>query len=60
MFKNFPHPKENVLKFSWLLPSFLSLFLFGSTVKATAIANWHFARDRNYVALCLLEWRDIR
>ncbi|MBN3908374.1 MAG: hypothetical protein HWQ35_18070 [Nostoc sp. NMS1] len=31
--------KENILKFSWLLPSFLSLFLFGSTVKAAAIAK---------------------
>ncbi|MEH2406040.1 hypothetical protein [Nostoc sp.] len=31
--------KENILKFSWLLPSFLSLFLFGSSVKAAAIAN---------------------
>ncbi|MEH2316276.1 serine hydrolase [Nostoc sp.] len=41
--------KENILKFSWLLPSFLSLFLFGSTVKATAIANWHFDSNRNYL-----------
>ncbi|MGF1933797.1 MAG: serine hydrolase [Nostoc sp. ChiQUE02] len=41
--------KENILKFSWFLPSFLSLFLFGSTVKATAIANWHFDSDRNHL-----------
>ncbi|MDF5736681.1 MULTISPECIES: serine hydrolase [unclassified Nostoc] len=41
--------KENILKFSWLLPSFLSLFLFGSTVKATAIANWHFDSNRNHL-----------
>ncbi|MEH2417957.1 serine hydrolase [Nostoc sp.] len=48
--------KENILKFSSLLPSFLSLFLFGSTVKATAmpaagvaIANWHFDSNRNHL-----------
>ncbi len=31
--------KENLLKFSWFLPGFLILFLFGSSVKAAAIAN---------------------
>ncbi|WP_375510914.1 serine hydrolase [uncultured Nostoc sp.] len=41
--------KENILKFSWLLPSFLSLFLFGSSVKAAAIANWHFDSNRNHL-----------
>ncbi|MEH1943212.1 MAG: serine hydrolase [Nostoc sp.] len=41
--------KENILKFSWLLPSFLSLFLFGSTVKAATLANWHFDSNRNHL-----------
>ncbi|MCC5668105.1 hypothetical protein LC653_30595 [Nostoc sp. CHAB 5784] len=42
-------PKENLLKFSWLLPSFLSWFLFGSGVKVAAIANWHFDSNRNHL-----------
>ena len=41
--------KENLLKFSWFLPSFLSLFLFGSSIKAAAIANWHFDSNRNHL-----------
>lgn len=41
--------KENILKLSWLLPSFFSLFLFGSSVKAAAIANWHFDSNRNHL-----------
>ncbi|MBD2412763.1 serine hydrolase [Nostoc calcicola FACHB-3891] len=41
--------KEIILKASWVLPSFLSLFLFGSTVKAAAIANWHFDSNRNHL-----------
>jgi beta-lactamase class A len=47
---------HNILKFSWLLPSFFSLFLFGSPVKAAAvpaagvaIANWHFDSNRNHL-----------
>ncbi|MEH2248249.1 AMIN domain-containing protein [Nostoc sp.] len=46
-----PHTQKNILKFSWLLPSFLSLLLFGSSVKATAIANWHFDSNRNHLDL---------
>ncbi|WP_138497189.1 serine hydrolase [Nostoc sp. PA-18-2419] len=41
--------KEMILKASWLLPSFLSLFLFGSSVKAAAIANWHFDPNDNHL-----------
>ncbi|MEH2069737.1 MAG: serine hydrolase [Nostoc sp.] len=41
--------KEMILKASWFLPSFLSLFLFSSTVKAAAIANWHFDRNDNHL-----------
>nr|WP_309245587.1 AMIN domain-containing protein [Desmonostoc muscorum] len=41
--------KEIILKASWVLPSLLSLFMFGSTVKAAAIANWHFNRNNNHL-----------
>jgi beta-lactamase class A len=39
--------KTNILKVSWLLPSFLSLFFLGSTVKAATIDNWRFDSNRN-------------
>lgn len=40
-------PKVNIAKASWLLSSFLSVFLLGSSVKAATIANWHFDSNRN-------------
>ncbi|WP_335131142.1 serine hydrolase [Nostoc sp.] len=42
--------KENIVKFSWFLPSLLSLLVLGSTVKANgALANWHFDSNRNHL-----------
>jgi beta-lactamase class A len=41
--------KANILKASWLIPSFLSVFLLGSTVKAATVANWHFDSNRNHL-----------
>ncbi|MFN6569215.1 serine hydrolase [Dendronalium sp. ChiSLP03b] len=42
-------PKVNIAKTSWLLSSFLSVFLLGSSVKAATIANWHFDSNRNHL-----------
>ncbi|WP_341527778.1 serine hydrolase [Nostoc sp. UHCC 0302] len=41
--------KANILKASWLIPSFLSVFLLGSTVKASTVANWHFDSNHNHL-----------
>jgi beta-lactamase class A len=39
--------KTTIFKTSWVLSSFLSVFLLGSTVKAANIASWHFDSNRN-------------
>ncbi|AFZ57331.1 serine hydrolase [Anabaena cylindrica FACHB-243] len=41
--------KTNLFQASWLLSSFLSVFLFGSTVKAATIASWYFDSNRNHL-----------
>ena len=41
--------KKNIVKTSWILASFLSTLLVGSTVKAATIANWHFDSNRNHL-----------
>ncbi|MDZ7960660.1 MAG: serine hydrolase [Aulosira sp. DedQUE10] len=40
---------HNIVKASWILASFLSTCLFGSTVKAATVANWHFDSNRNHL-----------
>ncbi len=40
-----------MMKVCWLLPSFLSVFLLGSTVEAATIKNWNFNSDRNQLNL---------
>lgn len=40
-----------MMKVCWLLPSFLSVFLLGSTVEASTIKNWNFNSDRNQLNL---------
>jgi beta-lactamase class A len=40
---------NNIFKASWVLASFLSTLLVGSTVKAATIANWHFDSNRNHL-----------
>ncbi|BAY24647.1 beta-lactamase [Calothrix sp. NIES-2100] len=40
---------HNLVKASWVLASFLSTLLVGSTVKAATIANWHFDSNRNHL-----------
>ncbi|OUL25820.1 serine hydrolase [Nostoc sp. T09] len=41
--------KKNIVKTSWILASFLSTLLVGSTVKAATVANWHFDSNRNHL-----------
>ncbi|MDZ8055870.1 MAG: serine hydrolase [Aulosira sp. ZfuVER01] len=41
--------KKNIVKASWVLASFLSTLLVGSTVKAATVANWHFDSNRNHL-----------
>ncbi|MEA5550421.1 serine hydrolase [Anabaena cylindrica UHCC 0172] len=41
--------KTTILKTSWFLSSFLSVLLFGSTVKAANIASWYFDSNRNHL-----------
>ncbi|BAY08633.1 serine hydrolase [Calothrix sp. NIES-2098] len=41
--------KKHILKASWVLASFLSTLLIGSTVKAATVANWHFDSNRNHL-----------
>ncbi|MBD2212824.1 serine hydrolase [Nostoc linckia FACHB-104] len=41
--------KHNIVKASWVLASFLSTCLLGSTVKAATVANWHFDSNRNHL-----------
>ncbi|OUL29922.1 serine hydrolase [Nostoc sp. 106C] len=41
--------KKNIVKTSWILASFLSTLLVGSTVKAATVPNWHFDSNRNHL-----------
>jgi beta-lactamase class A len=43
--------KENIVKLSWLISSFLTVFLLNSTVKAANIANWNFDSQHNQLDL---------
>lgn len=38
---------HKIIKASWFVSGFLSVFLLGSTVKAATVANWHFDSNRN-------------